>query len=111
MAAWLYGPIIWAAHFFLLYGTASFLCTPEASREDEVRLIALALTALALLVLFGLSTWQFIGYRRPRGNDRAGNVVSFLQMTSIALAGLAIIGVMWTGAGAILVPACVPLTG
>ena len=104
---WLFGPIVWAMHFFLLYGIATVFCTgPEASRQGQMRLSALALTAMALSGLAGFVLWQYFGGRRHRASQRSENGTSFLRATSIGLAGLATVGIIWAAAGAILIPVC-----
>ena len=108
---WLFGPIVWAVHFFLLYGIATVLCTgPEASQPGLVRLLALALTALALAAMACFVMLQFFG-GSSRNASRLETVTTFLRATAIALAGLATVGIIWVAVGAMLTPACTNPSG
>ena len=103
---WLFGPIVWAVHFFLLYGIATVLCTgPDASQSGLVRLLALGVTVLALAAMACFVTLQFVG-GRSRKAPRLETATAFLRVTGMALAGLATIGIIWVAAGALLTPAC-----
>ncbi len=98
---WLSGPAIWAAHFFLLYGIASFACTPSTP-QGTIRVLSLATTAIALSALVGFLAW--------RSRDRrqvAGDMPAFLAKTTNGLAILAGLAIVWTAASATLIPACV----
>ena len=109
---WLFGPIVWAAHFFLLYGIATVLCTgPEASQPGLVRLFALAVTVLALAVLACFVTWQFFGRGWHKAKRRMESLTTFLRVTAMTLAGLATVGIIWVAAGAMLIPACTNPSG
>jgi hypothetical protein len=99
--AWLFGPIVWAAHFFLTYGIAAFAgmssdVTGDVTWQGQIRLvILLALAAVALLALVGFLVWQCRGVRGGRTEDTS----SFLTRTAIALTVLALMGVIWTTVG------------
>ncbi|MGH6768174.1 MAG: hypothetical protein ACRECO_04030 [Xanthobacteraceae bacterium] len=108
---WLFGPAVWAAHFFLLYGIAGFTCLPlDAVRQGQIRLLALSLTVIALLVLVGFLARQSLGIRRP-GDRLTESLTTFLARTANVLALLAILGVIWTVAGTMMIPACVSAAG
>jgi hypothetical protein len=106
--AWLFGPIVWATHFFLLYGIASYGCTPpDTTRQGAVRLIFLALSAVALSALIGFLAWYLFGVRQQPGEYLNKDIRYFLRRIANLLAVLAIVGVVWTATGATLIPACV----
>jgi hypothetical protein len=108
---WLFGPVVWAVHFFLLYGIATVLCAgPEASQPGLVRLLALGVTVLALAAIACFVALQFIG-GRSREAHRLETVRAFLRVTGMTLAGLAAVGIVWTAAGTILIPACTNSSG
>jgi hypothetical protein len=97
--AWLFGPIVWAAHFFLVYGIAAFAgMHSDAAWQGQIRLISLALATVALLALVGFLVWQSRGFRARRTEDTP----SFFTRTAIALTVLALIGVAWTTIGAFI---------
>jgi hypothetical protein len=107
LIAWLFGPLVWAAHFFVLYGIASFGCTPpEPTRQGAVRFIALILSALALSALIGFLAWHSFGTPRQDGEYFNEGIRDFLRAISNALAALAIIGVAWTAIGVSLIHTC-----
>jgi hypothetical protein len=106
MFLWLFGPIIWATHLFVLYGGATIICRGvDASRHMQIRWLAGVLTALALAALLGFAASQFLAKRQDRSGHEA-EVTVFLQRTALALVGLAIIGILWSAASAILLPTC-----
>jgi hypothetical protein len=103
---WLFGPIVWAAHFFLLYGFASFACVPsDTTRQEFVRLISLALTAVAIAAIAGFLRPRPLVMRRQQA-IATGDVPVFLGVTSKGLAILALIGIVWTAVSAVMIPAC-----
>jgi hypothetical protein len=108
-ALWLYfgGPIVWAAHFFLLYGIEVLICTGfgTSSLAQRFWIVALALTALALVLLCFMA-WHVAV---ERSDDRRGTGIesaAFYRPTSIGLAVLAMFGVLWATLPALLLPAC-----
>ena len=104
---WLFGPLVWAAHFFLLYGIASFGCAPsEATRQESIRLVSWALSAAALVALAGFLASQLFVRRNKQLGSRT-DTPGFLGPAASVLAILASIGVIWTALGAVMIPACV----
>lgn len=107
---WLFGPIIWAAHFFVLYAGTTIVCGgASASQHMQIRGLALALTALALAALLGFIGSQLLasGERGQPGTE----VTAFLKQTAIVLAGLSVIAILWSAASAILIPTCASAAG
>ena len=98
--AWLFGPIVWAAHFFLTYGIAAFAgMSSDVTWQGQIRLvILLAPAAVALSALVGFLVWQCRGVRARRTEDTP----SFLTKTAIALTVLALVGVAWTTVGVLI---------
>ncbi len=97
--AWLFGPIVWAAHFFLVYGIAAFAGMPsDAAWQGQIRFVLLAIAIVALLALVGFLVSQCRGVRARRTEDTP----SFLTKTAIALTVLALIGVAWTTVGVLI---------
>jgi len=97
--AWLFGPIVWAAHFFLVYGIAAFAgMSSDMAWQGQIRLVLLAIATVALLALVGFLVWQCRGVRARRTEDTP----SFLTKTAIALTVLALVGVAWTTVGVLI---------
>ena len=109
-ALWLYfsGPFVWAAHFSLLYGIEAAICSGlgRSSLESKFWLVALGLTAAALITLGCFVAWQL---RLRRHDHNAANKINrspFLRDVSIALVALAVIGVLWSTLPALVLPVC-----
>ena len=113
-ALWLYlsGPIVWAAHFSLLYGLEAAICSGPggSSLESQFWLIALGLTAAALILLCFVA-WQLALRRHDHNAANKTNKSPFLRDLSIALVALATIGVLWSTLPALVLPVCTTATG
>jgi hypothetical protein len=112
---WLYlgGPIVWAAHFSLLYGIEAVICSGfgRSSLKSQFWLIALGLTAVALITLLCFIAWQLALRRRDYNATNKTDRSSFLRDMSIALVALAMIGVLWSTMPALVLPVCTTATG
>ena len=98
------GPIIWAAHFFLLYLVEAFACTSQGA-TGVVRWTGLAATAAALGVL------ALLYLRSTRVLYAPGEGVAQNQaLTAFArpLILLSMVAILWTSAVLLLLPACAP---
>jgi hypothetical protein len=104
------GPVVWAAHFFLLYGAEALLCTGPgaAARGGQLLPLAAALTAAAVACLLGIVAWQFRFRRRARRATEGIAGTLFWRDAPTALAGLAMLAVLWVAYPAMLLPACAP---
>ena len=104
---------MWAAHFSLLYGLEAAICSGlgRSSLESQFWLIALGLTAVALITLLCFVAWQLALRRRDRNAMNKTNGSPFLRDLSIALVALAMIGVLWSTLPALLIPVCTTATG
>lgn len=106
MLIWLFGPMIWAAHLFVLYGGTTIICAgANASQHMQIRWLGLGLTALALATLLGFVTSQVFAERKDRSSDGT-DVRLFLRRTAITLVALSAIAILWSAASAILFPTC-----
>lgn len=95
------GPIVWAAHFFLVYGVEAAICTRAASPAVAMRWIIVAATAVALglLMVLVLRLW------RTRDAD------AFLRQVHIALALISMAAIAGAAISGLSLPACVPPAG
>jgi hypothetical protein len=99
------GPAVWAAHLFTLYGAEALLCSMPTPSVAMLWFAAMAATAIAAILLLGFMLWQ------ARRKNRHAATRFFLRELSLVLAGLALLGVLWTSLPAASVPACTPGPG
>ena len=95
------GPIVWAAHFFLVYGVEAVICTRTASPSVAMRWIIVAATAVALglLIVVVLRQW------RTRDAD------AFLRQVQITLALISMAAIAGAAISGLSLPACVSPAG
>jgi hypothetical protein len=106
LAVLLAGPLVWAAHFFSVYGADALICTGPgaASRGEEVLPVAAVLTVAAMVGLLGILGRQFAISRQARQTSKT----LFWRDAPTALAALAGLAVLWAALPALLLPACSP---
>jgi hypothetical protein len=75
--ACLYGPVIWAVHFFIVYGAESLVCMGASSPASVMRWTVFAATAIALIVIAVL-------YVRSVRTGRVGDVGAQRFLGSVA---------------------------
>jgi hypothetical protein len=102
-------PTIWAAHFFLIYGIQTLLCTGSgAGARGELLLpldLMLTVAAMAALLYIAGRSWPSgRAHQATEGVNRS----SFWRATPAALAALAMIGILWVALPPMLLPACTP---
>ena len=102
------GPMIWAAHFFLMYAAQTVLCTTMPGRADRhftsAGIVLTAVAGLALLVLIG---HRFATTHRDQGLDIAPSQ-PFLGQVQVVLAALSLLAVIWAAVAAAALPVCTP---
>jgi hypothetical protein len=84
--ACLYGPIIWAVHFFIVYGAESVVCMGASSPTSAMRWTVVAATAMALIAI---AVSHVRSVRAGRFSDGAaqrflGGVAGWLAILSAA---------------------------
>jgi hypothetical protein len=97
----LFGPIVWALHFTLLYGTHTIVCA-RAATGDAATITALAATVAALALLLA---GAFAVYRRSDAT-RDASAARFCRDVMLLLTLLSACGVAWAGATALFVAPC-----
>jgi hypothetical protein len=101
------GLLIWAAHFGLMYATQTAFCAllqrPPAA--VSFRVIALALTAIAVAALVGLGISLRAENGRAADPAKAGSE-QFLHGTTVAVIGIALIAVLWSVVPLLFLSAC-----
>lgn len=98
------GPGIWAAHFFALYGAASFQCTSNATltaAAGQFRTVGYVLTGLAIASL----AWIILRQSSASPED-LGAGTSFLRRIAPILSCLALLGILWTSFPLVLLQGC-----
>jgi hypothetical protein len=99
---WLAGPLVWAAHFLVVYASESVLCTRGAGAGAHLTLIALA-TVAGLAVLFA----AFVSRRRALAVSAANDPsVTFMEQVAAALSLLGGLAIIWTALPATLLSSC-----
>lgn len=95
------GPVIWFIHLVLLYGAEALLCMPPAGSGRTTIWVGISATvaALAALVLVAVSA-----QRADKRSKHAG--ATFLGDTTLSLALLSAVGVIWNALPLALVRAC-----
>lgn len=100
---WFGGPIVWAAHFLLVYASESLICSRGGGAGGHLLVVGAA-SAAAVAVLLAVIVNSD---RRARAaQDRPGE--RFMDHVAVTLGFLGLIAVLWTALPATLVPACSP---
>ena len=101
------GPLLWAAHFFVLYGAATLACVASNGRyRNAFPSFAVIVTLAAMAVVLGLAKWQ-----AGRTRWQNAEVTSFLRVLSILLAGAAVLAMLWALLPVLILPMCGGLAG
>ncbi len=101
----LLGPIVWAAHFFAVYGLEAVVCTRAPSPVLTMRMTVAVATAAAVA---SLGAFLFQRLRKPPNDSEAG---AFLRTVSVLLALISIGALVGVAASALYLPACMQPTG
>lgn len=99
------GPIVWAAHFFVVYGPEAIICTRAASPAYAMRWVVAVATAAAIGTLAIFLFRQLVRRRKTR------NTAAFLNDVSIALVSMSMAAIVGVAAGSLSLPACTPAAG
>ncbi|MEF2070221.1 hypothetical protein [Consotaella aegiceratis] len=109
-------PGVWALHFVASYGLAASVCAPNAMLFESIagtRLIIGVLTVAALGIIgfgFGfaraLREWRGHGGGTRHDLDTPENRERFLEFSTVLLAGLSLIGVVFNVLPVLLISDC-----
>lgn len=83
------GPIVWALHFFLVYGTQTVLDVSGGSRTTLRIMIVLYTLVAAALIGTGL-------HRLNAGNAPNADLAAFMPRLGQGLAALSALAILWT---------------
>jgi hypothetical protein len=97
-------PLLWVVHFAILYLLEGFLCEPPLPAAAAIPLAI----AGATLIAGGLCAWILVGGNAWLARSGATHVEShaFLRALQCLLAGLSLVAILWSGAGALLLAPC-----
>lgn len=104
--ACLYGPIVWAAHFFVVYGAESIVCTSSSSPASTMWFTIVGMTAIALAAIAAPLARSV---RVAPESDR--EVQRFLMMLRNSLPILSAAAVLAVAVSALRLNACVSPAG
>jgi hypothetical protein len=106
-------PAIWAAHFFLSYGTAAIWCAKFAGPDRSLGVVRWAVVAYTVSALGGIAVVGRRGYRRHRfgasrshDDDSSADRRRFLGFTVLILSGLSAIAVVYAALPALFIGSC-----
>ena len=119
LAVFLSGPLIWSAHFMLVYLVVEAGCTgggPGLGLFDPPvpTVVTLVATAVAALACLATTAWGYRRWRTVRGGPTdPSDLTCPDQGGSLAFAGfllslLGFVAVLFTGLPALFLPACGP---
>jgi hypothetical protein len=108
MLQMLTGPVIWFAHFVLLYGAEALICTPPLARPGAMTWFTIAATLAALAAL---GMFAAMAMRRPAAGSRDHSDVGFLRAASLLLALLSAIAMVWVALPTAILPVCAAPAG
>lgn len=92
------GPLVWVAHFTVIYVWTALLCARGA---EQPALIPAGIAAATVIAAGGLVLLGVAGLRAIQRDESR-----FLPVVSTALAALSLVGVLWNGLPAVLVSSC-----
>jgi hypothetical protein len=84
----LIGPIVWAAHFFALYGAETLICLDGGPGLGNMRLFAAAITAIAVGILLASIIWTRRSHGRVPALRNISNILSLISIGAIAATAL-----------------------
>lgn len=104
------GPLIWAAHLFVVYAAQSVACTfiaPPGPGVGNVVSVSVILATIAGAIATGWLCLRPSGVKASLfGNASHVSPSIFENSLMRLLAGLSLVGILWAGMAAMILPAC-----
>ncbi|MBR1189450.1 hypothetical protein [Bradyrhizobium sp. AUGA SZCCT0160] len=104
----LVGPVVWFLHLVVLYGAEALICTPPVGSGRAMMWMGAAATIATLGALAMLAA---VSIRRVQDAPEEQTDATFLRKTTLLLALLSAIGVIWSALPLALVPVCASAGG
>jgi hypothetical protein len=101
----LFGPVVWAVHFFVVYGAESIVCLTASSPTTGMRWTIIAVTALSLAAI--AASW----IRFPAADAAEAGTRHFLRVLSGWLAAISAAAIVAVSISAWHLPACLSPEG
>ncbi|KRD95858.1 hypothetical protein ASE63_12650 [Bosea sp. Root381] len=95
----LFGPLVWAAHFLLVYAAESVFCRLLDGPGHSIFVITATAIALAMVLLRSSAAMRL---KPAASSDHEG----FLLRVEMSLSALAGLGILYVGTVGALLPAC-----
>jgi hypothetical protein len=102
---WLAGPLVWAAHFLLVYASESLFCTRGGGGAAHLAVIALA-TAMGLAVILAATLWNWWRTSMTPASALAG--ATFMDYAGALLGVLGMLGLLWSALPSAILASCMP---
>src|SRR3954469_1803395 len=107
-------PTIWATHFLISYVVAAIQCAPNAEIFKPIggtRLLvglitAIALASIGLVLLRSIREWRGHGGGYRHDQDTDIDRERFLEFSTVLLAALSFVGVLFVSLPALTIPDC-----
>ncbi len=108
LAVFVAGPVIWSAHFLLVYLVVEAGCTGDGPGlrvfdPPMPTVVTLIATAVAAAASLWVALWA---YRRWRANDQEHDPGGSLAFAGFLLSLLSFVSVLFVGLPALFLPAC-----
>ena len=87
-------PVLWFAHFGVLYGAEALVCTPPAAGRHVLIWIGAIATVAALAALTWFAALTRLRPSADRTDEHTG--AAFLRGMALLLVPLSALGVLWT---------------
>jgi hypothetical protein len=109
------GPVIWAGHFLLCYGTAAVWCAKVVGYGGSLATTRMAIAIYTVLALAAIAVIGWVGYHRhrfgraelPHDDDTPEDRHRFMGFATLLLASLSAVAVIYAGLVAVFVERCI----
>ncbi|MGD9922741.1 MAG: hypothetical protein AB7V13_15080 [Pseudorhodoplanes sp.] len=95
------GPLIWAAHLLVIYGSTTVICAKAAGAGVLPVIVTATIVALAAIGVLAIRC-----QRRSDLLGRGPNSHVFLRRVMLLLLALSAVAILWAGSTVLLLPAC-----
>lgn len=97
------GPLVWSVHFVSIYGLTGIVCARAGS---AARWLGWPWDAWAIGLAGVVAVAALLPVLRARPRSTHEDSRRFVRWTSMALAGLAVLAILWETLAVLLVPTC-----